>query len=899
MRVPLSISLRAWRIGLLVALYVGNVHASPLRTDESLRSRCGGWRVPTSRILVKFRPGVERSEILELFSQQDGTIVERPGKGRAHYMVRFGSSGESRRVADKWRASSLVEWCQVDWIRESRKKYLPTTEPLFKYQWHLHNTGTNGIMINRDLYMERAWDITQGDPSVVVAVLDDGVQLDHIDLAGSVFINLGEYGGGKQTNSIDDDGNGYVDDWRGWDFIGSDNDPSPADPEDNHGTAVAGLICAPLDNTNGIAGVAGRCRFLPIRIAIAGASDSDWADAIRYAASFDEVAVLSISASLAPAAVIYEALRYAVTEGRNGLGAVVCMALGNDGVMRRFSSDAAAAPEVITVSGSTDYDRRAWLADYGPPVNVVCPSGGGRLSLVTTDRTAADGYEVGDYTTTFGATSASCSLAAGVAALLAHQHPTWTGLEIRRTLEATCDRIDAVAHPYNVRGWNETYGHGRVNAWASLVAGRGQWDTYEPDNSQDSAALISDGELQYRSLSTTSDLDYAWFSVAEQTDVQIVAIGATNMFLTLFDSATNVVATDDGGGASFSGVAADDLAAGTYYIQVEATNGVSVSQYALHYARLNFLDAYESDNSSTVARTVSPRMMQYRTMYPTGDVDWAKFTLTNNCRVEIRTMGEWNGWLEMSLWSNGTQIAYRYNDSPRTHIDTNLVAGTYHIRLNEVADYEVTSYQLLLEVYEMDAYENDDSFLQAVPMSSGERISRTFHSTNDQDWITFTLTNRSNVLIMTDTGNPLMDPYQGDTWLWLYESDGSTLIASDDDGNNRYFSAVYKTGLDPGTYYAKVRTAALSNEVVCANYYIALDTYENKTEIVIGLSTNGIELAWNGDASYIYPIEYTDSILSTQSWSVLTNVEGRVGNNVWEDTDAGSAAIRYYRIRSP
>lgn len=777
----------------------------------------------------------------------------------------------------------------------------PPSDPMFADQWHLHNTGQGGgggIMVNRDLYVQGAWNVTTGDPSVVVAILDDGTELTHPDLAGNVFTNYAEYGGGKHTNSVDEDANGYTNDWRGWDFADNDNNPFPETSEDNHGTAAAGLICAVTDNGEGVAGVAPRCRFLPIRVAVAGVSGADWAKAIRYAASFTNVGVISISASLPAEPAVYDALRYAVTEGRGGLGCVVCTALGNAGVERRFTSDAAAAAEALTVSGTTDYDRRSWFADYGAPVNLVCPAGGGRLPLVTTDRIGTNGYDNGSYTTRFGATSASCALASGVAALLIHRHPTWPGLEIRRALEMACDKIDATAHPYDSRGWNPAYGYGRVNAWSALTAPRQSWDTYEPDDTLDSAVRISDGEMQYRAISPSNDCDWARVSVSNQSDIQVTVVGATNMSLRIYDGNTNPVSAE----ITEHTLYCDALTNGTYYIAVQNSNGIPVSHYGLHYARLNFRDDYESDDTNTSAGTISPRAMQSRTLYPTGDVDWATFELSTNRTVEIWTMGEWNGWLQLSLWnSNATQQlafddAWNVTNGSRAYITQALNPGTYNVMVKETDGYEVSSYQLLLDVHEPDDFEDDDSHGAATPIASGQRKTHTLHSTNDLDWHVFTLTNQANVLILTDTVNPRLDPDDGDTQLSLFLDDGVTLVKSDNDGNNRFFSAVYETGLDPGTYRFRVRSVS-SNAFECANYYVALDVYRAQTSIEeADFGTNGLELVWQGDASYSYEMRYTNNLFSTQAWAVATNVEGRVGRNSWFDTNTTGVVQRYYRI---
>jgi len=114
-------------------------------------------------------------------------------------------------------------------------------DPSFPQEWGLNNTGqqvnfTSGTA-DADIDAPEAWSVSHGSPDVTVAVIDTGVDMAHPDLAQNIWINQGENCPGCRTNGIDDDGDGYVDDWRGWDFVNHDNDPTD---DNGHGTHVAG-----------------------------------------------------------------------------------------------------------------------------------------------------------------------------------------------------------------------------------------------------------------------------------------------------------------------------------------------------------------------------------------------------------------------------------------------------------------------------------------------------------------------------------------------------------------------------------------------------------------------------------------------------------------------------------
>ncbi len=200
-------------------------------------------------------------------------------------------------------------------------------------------------LMSDKLDVERAWNLSVGSDQVVVAIIDEGTQRDHEDLAGSIWLNVSEDANGNgvadfipvsqggDIDSIDNDGNGFVDDLVGWDFKDDDNNPEVT----FHGTAVAGIVAARTNNTVGVAGIAGgwgsrsgvKLMILENAQSNGGILAGDMADAIDYAAN-NGASVINISAVVAEGETVLEDAVNAATSSKDVV--VVCSAGNfNDG----------------------------------------------------------------------------------------------------------------------------------------------------------------------------------------------------------------------------------------------------------------------------------------------------------------------------------------------------------------------------------------------------------------------------------------------------------------------------------------------------------------------------------------------------------------------------------------
>jgi subtilisin family serine protease len=354
-----------------------------------------------------------------------------------------------------WLAGIVLAASAAAQTPESFRRHVPN-DPMFARQWPLDNSGQGGGAVDADVDAPEAWAITRGAPSIVIAVLDDGVQLDHPDLAPNIAAAGRDFRAGAAHATA-----------------------APREVTDRHGTAVAGVVAARGDDGIGVTGICPRCSLLPIGVdGVDNAVSAATADAVRYAVS-QGADVINLSWGYARAhappadAALRSALEDAATRGRGGRGTLIVVGATNDAVDNCAGStlDLAALDSVLAV-GVADFRDRIGGAGYGSCIDVLAPStpeGKTTLGVLTTDRTGIDGHTGGDYHETFGGTSAAAPLVAGIAGLLLSLNPELTRSEVQQLLEQTADKIDAANADYDARGFSPRAGFGRVNAARALV----------------------------------------------------------------------------------------------------------------------------------------------------------------------------------------------------------------------------------------------------------------------------------------------------------------------------------------------------------------------------------------------------------------------------------------------
>ncbi len=340
--------------------------------------------------------------------------------------------------------TGLFEYCSpsFNYIFAS----LDSQDPYYDVQWGLHGSGPSNQQY-AGINIEQAWTITQGDDDIVVAVIDDGVDIYHPDL---------------QSQALP-----------GYDvFTASPGTPNAGD---NHGTPVAGIIAAKQNNNIGISGVAPNCKILPVRYG-SGPNDEYCAESIDWAWENGEADVINCSWSFSnPTDLTNHAIFRATSRGRNGKGSVVVFSAGNNGGPVCYPSR---VHYVLAVGAHNTSGIRLPASNYGGELDVVAPG----ENILSTDRQGASGFNNqttvspdfhdDDYTY-FQQTSAAAPHVSGIAALILSKYPNLDEDQVRRAIELSCTRPSVYTYQlddrYPAALRNNEVGYGRVNAYAALL----------------------------------------------------------------------------------------------------------------------------------------------------------------------------------------------------------------------------------------------------------------------------------------------------------------------------------------------------------------------------------------------------------------------------------------------
>jgi serine protease len=357
-------------------------------------------------------------------------------------VIEYKSDANPIVLSSKLRTASFCEY--VEPLYERQLVSLSPNDSLFSDQYSLLS-----------IKAVEAWSIIPSGSSVVIAITDTGVELTHPDLSDNIWVNQGEIGidntgRDKRSNGIDDDKNGFTDDWQGWDFFSDisnagDNSPMPGNA---HGTHVAGIAAAITNNNRGVAGTNPFAKILPVKIGPDNPNSLSvgfGSEAILYAATLGADIINCSWGSSG-----YQQSEHEVMKEATNIGACIVAACGNDNANAAFYP--AAYPEVLSVASVNQLDGRSGFSNFHTSVDVSAPGS----SIIST-------VPVGTYDYNSGTSMASPS-AAAITGLVKIMYPSYTPEQLQEHIKSTTDNIDSLTQ--EVQG---LLGTGRINAYKAVT----------------------------------------------------------------------------------------------------------------------------------------------------------------------------------------------------------------------------------------------------------------------------------------------------------------------------------------------------------------------------------------------------------------------------------------------
>jgi subtilisin family serine protease len=428
--------------------------------------------VAPDRIIVGFKPETaEKAD--EIISDNGGTVLNAEGD---EYVVQIPPAADPFDVIAELMKRAEVDYAEPDFVTIGRHEALRDTdggaggddnnddeEPVVSDHDESEDdpagaagpADAGGDTLLGSQYAVRitqavgAWQLVTGSRNIKIAILDEGVDVGHLDLRDAIVAGF---------DAVDDDENQRPNPW------------------DAHGTACAGLAAATPNNNRGVRGLGGGCSLMAARIAFSPSKGKDWVvtnsdivQAIDWAWRNGADILSNSWGGGAPSNAVSNAFERARTQGRGGRGCVIVVAAGNSSAGVDFPGTLA---NVLTVSASNEFDEPKtktsadgetwWGSNFGAEVDVAAPG----VHNFTTDITGADGYNVGgaldgDYYASFNGTSSSTPIVAGIAGLVLSANPSLREAQVRRLLKETADKVGSVVY---TNGRNDRMGHGRVNA---------------------------------------------------------------------------------------------------------------------------------------------------------------------------------------------------------------------------------------------------------------------------------------------------------------------------------------------------------------------------------------------------------------------------------------------------
>lgn len=341
------------------------------------------------------------------------------------YIVEYNSAKSIEEAVNEIYNSGEVEYAQPKY---TQKLMFTPNDPMLSSQYFINK-----------IQAPAGWDIQQGDTNVVIGIIDTGTDWDHPDLEGNIRYNYAD-----PINGSDDDNDGYIDNYRGWDFGDRDNDPMVT-PGDEHGSVVSGCAAAVTNNGVGVSSPGFKCKFLPVKISNSSGLAAGY-EGIVYAAEHG-CTIINCSWGGGLAGPFEQDVINYVTINKNAL--VVCAAGNYNSSDTFYPAD---LKYVMSVASTNSSDIRASDSNFGNGIDVCAPGEAIRSTVYNNTYTVE------------GGTSFSSPICAGVIAIIKSQFPSYSGLQAGEKVRVTCDNIDPQNPSYIGK-----LGKGRINMFRALT----------------------------------------------------------------------------------------------------------------------------------------------------------------------------------------------------------------------------------------------------------------------------------------------------------------------------------------------------------------------------------------------------------------------------------------------
>lgn len=433
----------------------------------------------SDEITIYYEKPPSKEELQRLAKLYDLQLVRGNRLGFYDFKV-----GDFEKILTTYQSLSQDRSLNKVFVNTMGEYILTPNDPQFAQQWYLEQTS------DADIDASDAWNITTGSNTITVAILDSGTDWEHEDLGlgtdsyQNIFLNTGEDAWTNPNNpstgnGIDDDGNGFIDDWKGWDFGNGNNDSRGTN---FHGTHVAGIVGAKTNNATGIAGIAGGNNAQGSLLMIAGVGDSFPVgsildDAILYA-SDNGADIIQLSLTVVSNPAIDAALQ---TAYNNGVF-IVC-ASGNGGSSSTISYPSSNA-NVFSVGATNQTDTFATFSNRGPNLDMSAPGVGIRSTQLNDTYGNSNG-------TSFAAPTVS-----GTVALMRSIAPNMSNEAVENALKCTADEVGGYNYNWNPAepGHSQQLGHGRLNTNDAVIAAN-TGDIFIKDTNTDDGTEPSSGTM--------------------------------------------------------------------------------------------------------------------------------------------------------------------------------------------------------------------------------------------------------------------------------------------------------------------------------------------------------------------------------------------------------------------